>query len=45
MKSPVSLAALHTHTHTDSFKEIIARNSNVFNVPKNKRIYTRTIVL
>lgn len=43
MKSPVSLAALHTHT--DSFKEIIARNSNVFNVPKNKRIYTRTIVL
>ena len=48
MKSLVTVGAVthtHTHTHTDTSREKIARNSKAFNIPKNKRIYTRTIVL
>lgn len=44
MKSLVTVGAV-THTHTDTSREKIARNSKAFNIPKNKRIYTRTIVL
>lgn len=46
MKSLVTVGTVtHTHTHTGISREEFSRNSRTFNVPKNKRIYTRTIVL
>lgn len=34
MENPVIVVVVHTHTN--SFIDIIARDSNVFHIPKNK---------
>ena len=37
MKSPVTLVAVYTHTHTNILSDIIANNSKTFYMFKNRR--------
>ncbi len=39
MRNLVTVAGVHTHTHTDSLNNIIARNSKTFCVPKIRNLY------